>query len=142
MTEKLPYKVLIVDDHVMARQVVFNVMQELKVETVMTAANGQEARDIIYAAYDAGKPFDIVFLDWNMPGVEGIDVLKHFRTHPEFAHTAFIMLTAASEQSEVLLAAKSGTTSYIVKPASKEVISKKFMEAVEWVRKQRAKSKS
>jgi two-component system, chemotaxis family, chemotaxis protein CheY len=140
MAELLPYKVLIVDDHSMARQIVFGVIQSMGVTQIETAEDGAEAREKLYAAYDAGRPFDIVFLDWNMPEVEGIDVLKHFRTHPEFALTAFIMLTAQGEQGEVLHAAKSGATSYIVKPASKETISKKFLETIEWVKKQKAKS--
>jgi CheY-like chemotaxis protein len=140
MSEALPYKVLIVDDHVMARQIVFNVMQSLNIKTVEVAADGKEARDAIYAAYDAGRPFDVVFLDWNIPSIEGVDVLRHFRKHPEFATTAFIMLTAAAEQAEVLHAAKSGATSYIVKPAPKEVIEKKFLEAIEWIKKQKAKA--
>ncbi len=140
MAEFVPYKVLIVDDHLMARQLVHNVMKEIGVQQIVMAADGREAREALYAAYDAGQPFDIVFLDWNMPDVEGIDVLKHFRTHPEFAITAFIMLTAESGQGEVLHAAKSGATSYIVKPASREVIIKKFNETVAWGQKQMANS--
>jgi two-component system chemotaxis response regulator CheY len=140
MPDTLPYKVLIVDDHIMARQIVFNALQTLNVGTVDMAANGSEAREALYTAYDSGYPFDVVFLDWDMPEVEGIDILKHFRTHPEFANTAFIMLTAAAEQAEVLLAAKSGATAYIAKPASKETISKKFLEAIEWIKKQKARS--
>jgi two-component system, chemotaxis family, chemotaxis protein CheY len=134
-TPILPYKVLIVDDHIMARQLVYNVMQDLRVQRVEMAADGREARNLLYAAFDKGDPFDIVFLDWNMPNIEGIDVLKHFRIHPEFSKTAFIMLTAEGEQSEVLQAVKSGATAYIVKPASKEVIAKKFYEAIEWKKK-------
>ncbi len=112
----------------MARQIVYNIMLELeRRENIVTVENGTQARDAIYAAYDEGKPFDVVFLDWDMPEIEGIDVLKHFRMHPEFSTTAFIMLTAAGEHAEVLNAAKSGATSYIVKPASKAVITKKVL---------------
>ena len=137
--EMYPYKVLVVDDHVMARQIILGVIQGLGIHQIEMAANGSEARDMIYAAYDAGRPFDVVFLDWNLPDIIGIDVLKHFRTHPEFSATGFIMVTAKSEQDEVLMAAKAGATTYIVKPASKEVITKKFLETVEWVKKQKAK---
>jgi two-component system chemotaxis response regulator CheY len=138
MSEPLLYKVLIADDHAMARQIVFNVMQELRVTEIRMASNGKEARDALYSAQDSGHPFDIVFLDWNMPLVEGIDILTHFRADPGYAYTAFIMLTAQGEQHEVLKAAKSGATSYIVKPASKEIISKKFFEAIEWIKKKKS----
>jgi two-component system chemotaxis response regulator CheY len=67
--------------------------------------------------------------------VEGIDLLRHFRTQPQFSRTAFIMLTAASEQGEVLQAIKAGATAYLVKPVSKATVSKKFLETVEWLKK-------
>jgi two-component system chemotaxis response regulator CheY len=141
MTESLPYKVLIVDDHAMARQIVYIAMQELNVAQIEMAANGKEARDALYKAYDIGVPFDVVFLDWDMPVIEGIDVLKHFRTHPEFANTIFIMITAAAEQKEVLEAVKSGANGYIVKPVSKESVSKKFLELMEKIKAQKIANK-
>ncbi len=137
MTHELPYRVLIVDDHFLARQIVGDVMREHNVQEVRTAADGREARDMIAAAQKMGQPYDIVFLDWNMPLIEGIDLLRHFRAQPAFNKTAFIMLTAASEKGEVMQAVKAGATAYIAKPVSKASIGKKFLEVVEWVRKQR-----
>jgi two-component system chemotaxis response regulator CheY len=136
----LLYKVLIVDDHFLPQQIVANVVRGLKVATMEMASNGEEARLAMYKALDMGRPFDIVFLDWDMPAIEGIDILKHFRAHPKFNKTAFIMLTAEAEQANVLEAVKAGATSYITKPASKETIQRKFLEAIEWVKKQRIAS--
>lgn len=138
MAEKPFYlKVLIVDDHFAARQLVANVMREHDVTNVKMAADGRQAEDAINAAYDIGRPFDIVFLDWNMPHREGIDVLKYCRAQPRFNSTAFIMVTAAAQKSEVLQAAKAGATSYIIKPVSPAGIAKKFLEVVEWVKRNR-----
>ncbi len=52
-------------------------------------------------AYDANQPYDVVFLDWNMPTISGLEVLSYFRAKPEYAQTAFVMLTTQeSEQAE------------------------------------------
>ena len=82
-------KILIVDDHFTARQIVSDVMREQNIARVHMASDGVEAREAIYQAHEHGTPFDIVFLDWNMPQVEGIEVLRHFRTQPQFNRTAF-----------------------------------------------------
>jgi two-component system chemotaxis response regulator CheY len=127
-------KVLVVDDHFSARQIVINVLRQNGVTNIETASNGAEAKDMIYGAHHARVPFHIVFLDWNMPVMSGFEVLQHFREQPAYALTAFIMLTAEAEQAEVLKAVKAGATTYIVKPVSQLNIEKKFFEVVEWVK--------
>jgi DNA-binding response OmpR family regulator len=139
MAKPLPYKVLIVDGDMESRKIVLSVLQELNVETVEIAIDGRKARDAIYESYDAARPFDIVFLAWNLPEIAGIDILKDSRMHSEFADTAFIMLTADNSRSEDFDAAKSGAAPYIVEPAFRETITKKFLQAVEW-KKRRSES--
>ncbi|MBV8060106.1 MAG: response regulator [Alphaproteobacteria bacterium] len=127
-------KILIVDDHFLARQIVTNVLREHNIEAVDTATNGNEAKEAICNAFEQHKPYDIVFLDWNMPGMEGIDVLAHFRADSRFNKTAFVMLTAAADQSDVIRAIKAGATGYIVKPVSRSTVSKKLVEVQEWLK--------
>lgn len=133
----LPLKVLIVDDHFLARQIVADVMRKHGVGNITMASDGVEARDLIAKSIAFATPFDVVFLDWHMPVLEGIEVLRHFRAQSSANDIAFIMLTAAAEQREVLEAVRSGATGYIVKPASKEVIAKKFFEVLDWINKKR-----
>lgn len=89
-------KVLIVDDH--AHKFVRMALADSKVINVQTAADGDEAIDLVQKAYDARQPYDIVFLDSNMPTISGQEVLSYFRANPEYANSAFVMLTAESEQ--------------------------------------------
>jgi two-component system chemotaxis response regulator CheY len=128
-------KVLIADDHFLIRQFVRNALQETKITNVQTAADGNEAIDLVQKAHEAGQPYNIVFLDWNMPTISGLEVLSYFRAKPEYANTAFVMLTAESEQQNIMKAIKAGATSYIIKPVSPADLSKKLFEIHEWIKR-------
>lgn len=130
-------KVLIVDDHATARELVANAVREHNVQNITMAPDGTKAREAIYVAHAEKKPFDVVFLDWDMPEMAGIDVLKHFREQPQYADTAFIMVTANADKAHVLEAIKAGATTYIIKPVSRENIAKKFVEVSEWLKMHR-----
>ena len=126
-------KVLIAEDHFVVRQMVANVMRDKNINLVDIANNGLQARDLMDQAYNIGQPYHIVFLDWDMPMITGIDLLKHYRAQPAFAATAFVMVTAMSMQAQVLEAVKAGATAYMIKPVSPASIGKKFDEMVAWV---------
>jgi two-component system, chemotaxis family, chemotaxis protein CheY len=133
-------KILIADDHFLVRQFVRNTLQEAKVTNIQTAADGNEAIDLIQKAKEVAQPYDVVFLDWNMPTISGIEVLNYFRTKPEYAETAFVMLTAESEQQNIMKAIKAGATSYIIKPVSPADLNKKLFEIYEWIKRKQQKA--
>jgi len=135
-------KVLIADDHFLIRQFVRNTLQESKITNVQTAADGNEAIDLVQKALDVNQPYDIVFLDWNMPTISGLEVLSYFRAKPEYSNTAFVMLTAESEQQNIMKAIKAGATSYIIKPVSPSDLGKKLFEIYEWIKRKRQSSQS
>ena len=130
-------KILIVDDHFLIRQFVRNTLQDSKIGDVQTAADGNEAIDLIQKAHEMKTPYDVVFLDWNMPTISGLEVLSFFRAKSEYASTAFVMLTAESEQQNIMKAIKAGATSYIIKPVAPADLSKKLGEIYEWVKRKR-----
>lgn len=140
MSQLSQLKVLIADDHFLVRQFVRNTLQESKISNIQTAADGNEAIDLIQKAREAKQPYDIVFLDWNMPTVSGLEVLNYFRSRSEYADTAFVMLTAESEQQNIMKAIKAGATSYIIKPVSPADLSKKLFEIHEWIKRKRQKN--
>jgi two-component system chemotaxis response regulator CheY len=133
-------KVLVADDHFLIRQFVRNTLQEAKITNIQTAADGNEAIDLIQKAYDVRQPFDVVLLDWNMPTISGLEVLSYFRAKKEYADTAFVMLTAESEQQNIMKAIKAGATSYIIKPVSPADLGKKMFEINEWLKRKRQSS--
>lgn len=133
-------KVLIADDHFLVRQFVRNTLQDAKITNIQTAADGNEAIELIQKAAEVEQPYDVVFLDWNMPTISGLEVLNYFRTRGEYAETAFVMLTAESEQQNIMKAIKAGATSYIIKPVSPSDLSKKLFEIHEWIKRMKQKN--
>ena len=133
-------KVLVADDHFLIRQFIRNTLQESKITNIQTAADGNEAIDLVQKAFEVNQPYDIVFLDWNMPTISGLEVLSYFRAKPEYAATAFVMVTAESEQRNIMKAIKAGATSYIIKPVSPADLSKKLVEIHEWIKRKRQPS--
>lgn len=131
-------KVLVADDHFLVRQFVRNTLNEAKITNVQTASDGNEAIEQVQKARDISQPYDVVFLDWNMPTISGLEVLSFFRSKPEYADTAFVMLTAESEQQNIMKAIKAGATSYIIKPVSPADLSKKLFEINEWLKRKRS----
>lgn len=130
-------KVLVADDHFLVRQFVKNTLQDAKITNIQTASDGNEAIEFVQKAREAGEPFDVVFLDWNMPTLSGLEVLSYFRVKSEYGGTAFVMLTAESEQQNIMKAIKAGATSYIIKPVSPADLGKKLVEIFEWLKRKR-----
>ena len=130
-------RVLIAEDHFAVRQMISMAMRAKDVVTVDSALNGKQCRDMIDQAIAMGKPYHMVFLDWDMPLIMGIDILKHFRAQPQFANTAFVMVTAMSLQAQVIEAVKAGATAYMIKPVSQNAIAKKYDEILVWIARQR-----
>src|SRR6218665_860415 len=103
-------KFLIVDDFSTMRKIIKKVLNELGYTNVEEADDGKTALPMIQAAHDAGKPYEFVISDWNMPGMQGIDLLKACKADPRFKNSPFMLVTAESEQKHILEAAKAGVS--------------------------------
>ncbi len=78
--------------------------------------------------------FDLILLDWNLPGISGLDVLKQVRTSVADS-PPIIMLTSRSDKRDIAMALNSGADDYIIKPESKEVITARMGAALRRSRK-------
>ena len=67
----------------------------------------------------------MVFLH-GKPSKTGIDLLKNFRSKPEFKTTPFLMVTAEAEQANIVVAVKAGVSNYIIKPFSPDTFKLKL----------------
>ena len=79
---------------------------------VVTASNGEQALQLL----QKGKP-DLIITDLNMPGMDGISLIKHVRQMPGMRFVPILMLTTESQQSKRQEAKAAGATGWIVKPA-------------------------
>jgi two-component system chemotaxis response regulator CheY len=74
---------------------------------------------------EAGS-FDLVVLDWNMPGTPGIDVLRWVRSHESLSSLPVLMVTAEATREQIIEAAELGVNAYILKPFTAETLRKKL----------------
>lgn len=119
-------KILIIDDMATMRKVIKNMLSQMGFKNILEADDGRSALPLIKSAHEANEPFEFILSDWNMPGMNGLDLLKCLRLSEEFKDLPFLMITAESEQSSVVVAVKSGVNSFIVKPFSAQILKEKI----------------
>ena len=89
---------------------------EVLSKNIIVASNGKKALTILNDHFNAETPIDLLFSDWNMPILSGIDLLIAVRQSENFKDLLFIMVTAEGQRDQVMLAIKVGVSNYIVKP--------------------------
>ena len=118
-------KILIVDDFSTMRRIVKNLLRDLGFTNTSEADDGLTALPML----QTGK-FDFLVTDWNMPGMQGIDLLKAVRADADLASLPVLMVTAESKKDQIIEAAQAGVNGYVVKPFTaitlKEKIDKIF----------------
>jgi two-component system chemotaxis response regulator CheY len=117
----LKMKVLVVDDFSTMRRIVKNLLKQLGFENIDEAEDGAQA---YIKMKDGGYGF--VVTDWNMPNMDGLDLLKKVRSDPAIKDTPMLMVTAEAEKEKVITAIQAGVNNYIVKPFTGEVLKEKM----------------
>jgi len=116
-------RVLVVDDMQAMIKVVIKILNSLGINNISTANDGKEALELLDSS-----SFDLIISDWNMPNINGLELLKTVRADEKLKHLPFIMLTAESQKEHFLEAIKAKVTSYISKPFTAEIFKKKLNE--------------
>lgn len=114
-------KVLVVDDFPTMRRIVKNLLKQIGFENIDEAENGEDAFRKLQAS-----EYGLVVSDWNMPVMDGLQLLKAVRSDPKLKEIPFLMVTAEAEKEKVIEAIKSGVDNYIVKPFTGEVLKEKL----------------
>jgi len=118
-----PITILLVDDDEDCRMLVRDAIQECKVaNAIHEARNGREALDFLYRRTPhAGAPRPgLIYLDIEMPGMDGQSVLRAIKSDPELRDIPVVMMTGVSDEEQMAEAARNGANSYTLKPASAE----------------------
>ena len=123
----LSLKVLVVDDFPTMRRIVRNLLKQLGFEHIDEAEDGAQALIRL-----RGGNFGLVISDWNMPNMEGIELLRNVRKEPEpLRDIPFLMVTAEAEKEKVIEAIKAGVDNYVVKPFTAEILKEKLEKIAE-----------
>lgn len=104
-------KFLVVDDSLTMRRIVVNALKSLGYETVIEAADGKEA-----AGKLAAEGADFVITDWNMPEMNGLDLVRWIRANDQFINLPILMITTRGNKEDVIEAMKARVNNYIVEP--------------------------
>jgi two-component system chemotaxis response regulator CheY len=115
-------KALVVDDSRAVRMILARTLKELGFE-VREAANGREALEVIEVEKDA---VTLVLADWNMPEMNGLEMLKQLRGKPELSSLVVVMVTTETDVHQMMTALEAGANEYIMKPFTKEILVEKL----------------
>ena len=102
---------LVVDDFSTMRRIIKNVLNDLGYANVTEADDGSTALPLLKAGQ-----FDFLITDWNMPGMPGLELLRHVRSDERLARMPVLMLTAEAKREQIVEAAQAGVSGYIIKP--------------------------
>jgi len=117
--------VLIVDDSKIVRRVLTNTVQRYFKEPKWPELNVYEAEDGVVAMKQMKEnKIDIMLLDWNMPNMNGEEVVDAVRANKEWNKTRIVMATTEGGKASVLKMIKKGANGYMVKPFNEEAIFK------------------
>lgn len=121
MPADLNMKILVVDDHESMRRIEKQILNDLGYPNVDMADDGSTALPMLMAG-----DYDFVITDWNMPQMEGIDLLKAIRADGRIGKTPVLLVTAESKKEKIVEAAQAGVNDYVVKPFNAEILSAKI----------------
>jgi two-component system chemotaxis response regulator CheY len=115
-------KILVVDDSSTMRRIIVNTLARLGYKDVVQGADGIEAWEALQANEDIG----VVITDWNMPNMNGLELVKKIRAQEKYKAMPIIMVTTEGGKKEVIIALKAGVNNYIVKPFTPQVLKEKL----------------
>jgi two-component system chemotaxis response regulator CheY len=115
---------MVVDDSMIMRRVIIDTLRSFTDADIVEASTGEEALDAL-SGDDAGG-IDLVLLDWYLPGISGIEVMRRMRADPGLSGVPVVMVTSEREKSKVIEALRAGAKNYIAKPFGHEVFRKKI----------------
>lgn len=121
-------KILIVDDFSTMRRIIKNLLRDLGFSNTHEADDGVTALPML-----RNGDFDFLVTDWNMPGMNGIDLLKEVRADARLASLPVLMVTAEAKRDQIIEAAQAGVNGYVVKPFTAQVLKEKIEKIFERV---------
>ena len=123
-------RLLLVDDNVCARAGTVDVLSALGIASFHAVDSGQEALVALRTAAARGTPYDLVLLDWEMPGMDGISTAQQMTASTAgFPLPKLILMTARQDRSAVRQAAQVGASRCLFKPVTPSLLLAVLSEA-------------
>ena len=126
MTTPTELKFLVVDDFSTMRRILRGLLKEMGCNNVDEAEDGVAALNLL-----RNQKFDFIVSDINMPNMNGFELLKAVKADESLKHIPVLMVTAEARKEDIVLAAQSGASGYIVKPFTKATLEEKVLKIVQ-----------
>ena len=123
-----PLRFLVVDDFSTMRRIIRNILKEIVHPECEEAEDGAVALQKLRASR-----YDFVVSDINMPNMTGFELLKAIRADEGLRGLPVLMVTAEARKEDIVLAAQSGASGYIVKPFNKATLEEKVQKILQKV---------
>jgi PAS domain S-box-containing protein len=121
-------KVLVVDDNATSRQILQEMLESFSFNVTL-AASGQEGLTELENA-PAGQPFELVIMDWKMPGMDGIEAAENIKRHTGLSKIpAIVMVTAYGREEVMQKIDRVGLDGFLIKPLGASVLFDTVMQA-------------
>ena len=110
--------ILIIDDEEPIRELLKLTLQSAGFDSILEASDGEDG-----LALAARYLPDLILLDLMLPGMDGLSVCRRLKTSPDTRMIPIIMLTAKSDESDIVVGLEMGANDYITKPFSRKVLT-------------------
>lgn len=121
-------RVMIVDDSRVQRKSMHDMLQKAGFKHMDEAENATQA----YEKMDALK-YDVVYLDWMMPGRSGISLMEEWRADRRYDDVAIVVCSMQEDKRMIAGALRAGALNYILKPVTEEKLHRSLEEVIEWL---------
>ena len=114
-------KFLVVDDFSTMRRIIKGLLGDLGFTNITEADDGTTALPLLKAGN-----FDLLITDWNMPGMQGVELLRQVRADERLKKLPVLMLTAEAKREQIVEAAQAGVNGYVIKPFTAATLKEKI----------------
>lgn len=121
VVEPAKLRFLVIDDFSTMRRIIRNLLKELGYSNVDEAEDGAIGLQKLRS-----EEFDFVVTDWNMPNLDGLQLLRAVRADSALKHLPVLMITAEAKKENIISAAQAGASGYIVKPFTAGTLGEKL----------------
>jgi PAS domain S-box-containing protein len=120
-------KVLVVDDNATSRDILQGMLESFSFEVSLAASGAEGIAELEAAAKD--KPFELVIMDWKMPGIDGVEASKRIKNHTGLSKIPAIILVTAYGREEIMKHAEDlGLEGFLLKPITPSTLFDTIMQ--------------
>ena len=119
-------KILVVDDSPTMRRIVVGQLKQTGYSDIAEAEDGVQALQMLEA-----DPFDLLLTDWNMPHMNGLELIVEVRQREALKELPIVVVTTRNSKGDIVAAMREGANNFIVKPFSPKILAEKINKVLQ-----------